>query len=150
MQDHPATTIVRHRRENLKKCTLRGLEERRDMKFYTYPKKNPSNYEGMVLLDLEGLPLSSQDCGKPLLLLDATWRWADVMKRQLPPLEKRSLPRRFRTAYPRRQGDCPNPELGLASVEALFAAYHILGRDTSGLLDNYYWKEDFLKLNGFY
>ena len=33
-------------------------------------------------------------------------------------------------------------------VEALFLAYHILGRPTEGLLDHYHWAEEFLKLNG--
>jgi len=59
----------------------------------------------------------------------------------------RSLPIDLKTAYPRRQEDCQDPERGLASVEALFAAYTILGRDTTGLLDFYYWKEDFLLKN---
>jgi pre-rRNA-processing protein TSR3 len=36
----------------------------------------------------------------------------------------------------------------LASVEALYAAYHILGRPTAGLLDHYRWAEAFLRLNG--
>jgi pre-rRNA-processing protein TSR3 len=56
----------------------------------------------------------------------------------------RSLPSHYKTAYPRRQLDCPDPERGLASIEALYAAYSILGRSTDGLLDRYHWKEEFL------
>jgi pre-rRNA-processing protein TSR3 len=53
----------------------------------------------------------------------------------------------FRTAYPRVSKQGTDPAHGLASVEALFAAYHILGRPTVGLLDHYRWKEEFLRLN---
>jgi pre-rRNA-processing protein TSR3 len=59
----------------------------------------------------------------------------------------RSLPPSLRTAYPRRQTLCPDPARGLASVEALFAAYRILGRDVDGILDGYLWRERFLVTN---
>lgn len=62
-------------------------------------------------------------------------------------METRSLPTHFKTAYPRRQEDCPNPEAGLASIEALYITYYILGRSTEILLDNYYWKKEFIGLN---
>jgi hypothetical protein len=32
-------------------------------------------------------------------------------------------------------------------VEALYLAYHILGRPTDGLLDSYRWAEEFLRAN---
>jgi pre-rRNA-processing protein TSR3 len=32
------TIILRHARENLKKCSLKGLEKRSDFRFFTYPK----------------------------------------------------------------------------------------------------------------
>jgi ribosome biogenesis protein Tsr3 len=32
-------------------------------------------------------------------------------------------------------------------VEALFLAHLILRRETEGLLDHYYWKQDFLEAN---
>ena len=35
-----------------------------------------------------------------------------------------------------------------ASVEALFLAYHLLGRPTAGLLDHYRWAAEFLAANG--
>ena len=62
-------------------------------------------------------------------------------------IEKRCIPGGFRTAYPRRQNDCPNPEEGLASIEALYIAYILMGRDPTGLLDNYHWKDLFLEKN---
>jgi ribosome biogenesis protein Tsr3 len=43
-----------------------------------------------------------------------------------------------------------DPDNGLASVEALYLAYHILGRPTDGLLDQYHWGEEFLRLNSLF
>jgi pre-rRNA-processing protein TSR3 len=126
------------------------LEGRSDMQFFTYPKDPLPSLAEAVMLDLDGPQLSPEDGGRPLLIVDATWRWAGVMVRQLPTVEKRSLPGGYRTAYPRKQEDCVDPERGLASVEALYIAYCLLGRDPAGLLDNYYWKDKFLKINDFH
>lgn len=106
--------------------------------------------EGYVLLDLEAPPLSKKDCARGLFILDATWRHAEKMMRQVPNPElmiRRSIPSHFVTAYPRRQDDCIDPERGLASIEAIYIAYHLLERETSGLLDQYYWKDKFFELN---
>ncbi len=54
----------------------------------------------------------------------------------------------YGTAYPRRSKWYPDPAEGLASVEALYVAYRILGRPLEGLLEHYRWAEQFLKLNG--
>ena len=35
----------------------------------------------------------------------------------------------------------------LLDVEAIYAAFAALGRDTSGLLDDYQWRDRFLELN---
>jgi len=35
----------------------------------------------------------------------------------------------------------------LASIEALFIAYKIIQKNLADLLDDYYWKDDFLKIN---
>lgn len=156
MQPFPPTIIIRHRRENLKKCSLRGLEPRPDMLFCHYPAKVPMpSLEGYIMLALDGPPLTAADAGHGLLLLDATWRHAETMRqyvdneiaKQGVSVERRSIPSGFRTAYPRRQEDCPDPDAGLASVEALYIAYRIMGRDTGGLLDNYYWRDNFLLEN---
>jgi len=138
------TFILRHRRENLKKCSLTGLEGRDDLCFLTYPGAWP-DLSHCVLLKV-GAPLLTEN--RDLLLIDATWKLAQVMERNLPwKLEARSLPAGYRTAYPRRQTDCPDPMTGLASVEALFIAHMLLGRSTDGLLDHYYWREEFLARN---
>jgi pre-rRNA-processing protein TSR3 len=66
---------------------------------------------------------------------------------QIGTTRRSSVPSCFETAYPRRQPDCPDPSKGLASIEALYLAYVILGKPPTGLLDNYYWKELFLEKN---
>lgn len=88
-----------------------------------------------------------EDCGSGLLLLDGTWRYAEKMVERLshlPNAQRRSLPSWLVTAYPRRQEGCVDPHRGLASIEALYAAYHLLGRSVVGLLDHYYWRDQFL------
>lgn len=142
---HPPTVILRHRRENLKKCSLRGLENRSDLIFYTYPVDVLPDLSHYLLLKVGAPPLGEADRERGLFLIDATWRLAPIMEKQLPwKLETRSLPIGLKTAYPRKQTECPNPDEGLASVEALYAAHRILGRPYETLLDHYYWKEYFL------
>jgi pre-rRNA-processing protein TSR3 len=149
------TIIIRHVRENLKKCSLQGLETDDQFVFFRYPdcalgKENLPALSGYVLLDIEGEPLSPDEAYSGIVVLDATWRLAQKMRKQIPELhciEKRSIPKGFVTAYPRRQNDCIDPEAGLASIEAIFVAHSILGLDTSNLLNNYYWKDAFLEKN---
>lgn len=150
MQPFPPTYILRHRRENLKKCSLRGLEKRDDCRFFTYPSSVLPDTTKYFLLAVGAPELQPADSDKGIFLLDATWRYAGKMLQFVESkvtIEKRSIPSGFRTAYPRRQNDCPNPEEGLASVEALYIAYWIMGRDLKGLLDAYHWKDLFLEKN---
>lgn len=149
--NHP-TIILRHKKENLKKCSLRGLEDREDMHFFRFPLvKELPPLDQYLLLTLNAPLLTQEDSKYGLLLIDGTWRYAEQMERQVikstPHIIRRSLPGNYQTAYPRRQEDCADPERGLASIEALFIAYKILGYDTEGLLSNYYWKEEFLNKN---
>jgi pre-rRNA-processing protein TSR3 len=149
---HPATVILRHARENLKKCSLTGLEKKEGFYFFTYPKETLPDISSYILLKVGAPPLSKEDQGRGLLLIDGTWRLANVMEAQIPAAVKqslleRSLPEHFRTAYPRRQTECPDPERGLSSLEALYIALFILGRPLEGLLDHYYWKELFFQKN---
>lgn len=144
-----ASVILRHKRERLSKCSLRGLEERSDLQFFTYPVDKLDPEGEFLLLDLEAPELSPED-QEPLLLIDGTWKLAALMCNQLPKtwkLKARSLPAQLRTAYPRKQTACSDPDRGLASVEALYASFVLTGRDPEGLLDNYYWKQDFLEKN---
>lgn len=147
------TYLMRHAKENLKKCSLRGLENREDCSFITYPCKTGKNLPDLscyFLLAIDAPPLTKEDAHLGIFLLDATWRYATKMlqfveKEQV--IIKRSIPKGFKTAYPRCQNDCPDPEHGLASVEALYISYLITGRNPDGLLDSYYWKEAFLEKN---
>jgi pre-rRNA-processing protein TSR3 len=149
----PPTVIIRHRKENLKKCSLHRLEQRKDLLFITYPFLSlPSIDRYLVLTMEEGPELSISDRNKGILLLDSTWRYLPKMMRAVDrviSLEKRVLPGHFRTAYPRRQEDCIDSIRGLSSLEALFISYRIVGRSVDGLLDHYYWKNQFLELNDF-
>lgn len=144
----PPTVVWRHRKENLKKCSLRGLENRPDFQFFTYPHQALPPMPGYLLLTIDAQPLSPADAAHGLFLIDATWRYAAVMESQLGSVRNqlipRSIPSHYRTSYPRVQTGCSDPEVGLASVEALYIAYLLLGRDPAGLLDNYHWKEPFL------
>jgi pre-rRNA-processing protein TSR3 len=150
MQIFPPTIILRHRLENLKKCSLRGLESRPDFHFLKYPTDELPDLTNTIILSINAPLLTIEDAPKGLLLIDATWRYAAKMIQFVPSKYRdnhRSLPSNYRTAYPRRQEDCPDPSRGLASIEALYISYHILKRSTMGLLDNYYWKEQFLEIN---
>lgn len=146
----PPTIILRHRRENLKKCSLRGLENREDALFFAYPGREIPKVENYILLTLDAPPLTIEDKEHGLFLIDGTWRLAQTMENFVTSqitFIPRSIPSGFVTAYPRRQADCIDPTRGLASVEALFIAYLTLGRSTGGLLDHYYWKDVFFERN---
>lgn len=149
MRNFPQTIVIRHRKENLKKCSLRGLEQRSDFLFLTYPLKVLPDLSEYMLLSMDAPPLTQEDNKKGFIILDGTWRYAAAMEKNLSfplSIERRSLPF-LRTAYPRRQEDCPSPDRGLASIEAIFTAYFLLGRDTNGLLDTYHWRTAFLEKN---
>lgn len=139
-------TIIRHRKENRKKCTLTPFEKDPRFSFLTYPSSQllVHHFTPHLLLQVGAPTLSKKDPTLPLLLVDATWRYADLILAQLPSLFlPRSLPQGWETAYPRRQ----EQEGGLASIEALFAASCVRGNPMWDLLDFYYWKETFLVKN---
>jgi len=144
---YPPTVIVRHPKENPRKCSILPLRGRPDLIFLTYPVKEPPPLDGYVRLAAEGPELSAADAEKGVLLLDGSWRWAGSMNQTFLEVPPRSL-YGWRTAYPRVSKRGTDPDNGLASVEALFVAYHILGRPTGGLLDHYRWAEEFLRING--
>ncbi|OAI51524.1 hypothetical protein AYO44_17095 [Planctomycetaceae bacterium SCGC AG-212-F19] len=142
----PVTVIVRHTRENPKKCSILPLRGRPDIMICSYPVKHPPNLEEYVRLAAEGPELSGADVHCGLLLLDGSWRWAAAMERDFAHVPARAL-HGWQTAYPRFSKQGTDPGNGLASVEALYVAYHILQRPTAGLLDHYRWRDDFLRLN---
>lgn len=143
----PPTLIVIHPRERRAKCTVRPLRGLPGFEFRRYPLKDAVPL-GYVRLGLGGPVLSAADADCGLLILDGTWRWAGKMEAQLADVPVRSLPP-IETAYPRSSKVFDDPEQGLATVEAIYAALTILGRSTDRVLDHYHWKAEFLRRNGF-
>ncbi|HZU35444.1 MAG TPA: hypothetical protein VFA18_06030 [Gemmataceae bacterium] len=143
----PPTIVVRSPRENPRKCSILPLRGRADVVFLQLPVTSLPPLEGYIRLAADGPALSSADAACGLLLLDASWRRASAMTRAFEQVPPRSL-HGWRTAYPRVSKRGTDPDNGLASVEALFLAYHLLGRPTTGLLDHYHWADDFLQRNG--
>ncbi len=149
----PTTLILRHRKENLKKCSLTPITGMKGIEFFSYPKDLAELpiVPGTIVLVMGAPPLPARESSSPLLLIDGTWRLAEVMWKQLshrygPLFIPYSLPA-CSTAYPRRQTCCDDPNEGLASIEALYLAHTLLGRPTDGLLDGYHWRESFLERN---
>jgi rRNA small subunit aminocarboxypropyltransferase len=143
----PPTLIVRHPRENPRKCSVLPLRGRPDIVLLEYPVPERPDLAGYVRLAAEGPELSAADAECGILLLDGSWRRAGAMTRDFVDVRPRAL-HGYRTAYPRVSKLGTDPDNGLASVEALFLAYRVLGRPTDGLLDHYHWTEEFLELNG--
>jgi pre-rRNA-processing protein TSR3 len=147
LPQYPTTIIVRHTHENPRKCTVLPLRGRPDLLLLNYPVAKRPPLEEYVRLAADGPELSSADASAGLLLLDGSWRWAASMTRDFADVPPRSL-QGWRTAYPRTSKFGTDPDNGLASVEALVIAYHVLGRPLDGLLDHYRWAVEFLALNG--
>ena len=150
-----ASIIIRHRKENIQKCSLRYVEIHEPLRciFYRYPTDCTQGLLSLpspsFLLHLDGEPLKRGIEGT-CVLLDGTWRYSEVMYRMIPELHslpKYSIPPGWQTAYPRRQADCSDPSRGLASIEALYIVHLITGKKTEGLLEGYYWKDEFLEKN---
>ena len=141
----PVTIVVFHPRERRAKCTVRPLRGRADLAFCNFPRM-PHDLTGYVRLGLGGPLLGDADADCGLLVLDGTWRHVDPMERAYRETPVRSLPPLV-TAYPRTSKVRNDPDGGLATIEALYAAYRLLGRDTSGLLDHYHWADEFVARN---
>ncbi|MDR1496857.1 MAG: hypothetical protein LBS59_00365 [Puniceicoccales bacterium] len=138
-------TVIRHANERLSKCTLTPLHGREEITFLTAKGDMRFDATGFILLAVGAPVLSEADAGRPLLVLDSTWHLLPKIMRRIdgnPIL--RSLPLGVRTAYPRVSKVFPDPDGGLASVEALYLARKILGDDDVSLLDAYRWREAFL------
>jgi pre-rRNA-processing protein TSR3 len=141
------TTVIRHPKERISKCSLRFLHDRPEMTFLRGKPGLQFDATGFILLAVEAPPLSIQDQGSPLLLLDSTWRW-------LPQLQAcvtgtpivRSIPPGLHTAYPRVSKTFEDPAAGLASIEALYVARKLLGDDDLELLHGYHWRDQFLAI----
>jgi pre-rRNA-processing protein TSR3 len=138
-------TAVFHPKEKRHKCTLNPLLNRPDIEAFQFPDLEGIDFEGTVLLSPGGDPLTRENSGSHLLVVDSTWRYAGSIVSKIP-CPRRSI-RGFVTAYPRTSKLFRDPPGGLASAEALFAAALILGIYDDTLLEHYRWKQDFLKMN---
>jgi pre-rRNA-processing protein TSR3 len=139
------TTVIRHPKEKIAKCSLRFLHERPEMTFLRGRPGWQFDATGFLLLAVDAPPLSPADAGHPLLLLDSTWRWLPQLLACVAgaPI-RRSIPGGIQTAYPRVSKVFEDPAAGLASIEALYLARKLLGDDDPGLLEGYRWRDEFL------
>ncbi len=135
-----------HPRENRAKCSVEPLRGQSQFEFWTFPKCGPQPLDGYVRLGIGGSLLTASDRATGLLLLDGTWRLAERMEKNFSSLPIRSL-LPWQTAYPRVSKVYADPSAGLATIEALVAAHLQMGLDTTGLLDSYRWKDEFLSRN---
>lgn len=141
----PPTILVVHPKERRSKCTVEPLRGREGFVFWKWPRRGPEPLDGYVRLGLGGPVLSAGDASRGLLVLDGTWKLAAKMEPDFADLPVRSLPSHWRSAYPRVSKLTNDPTAGLATIEAIYAAYVALGRATTGLLDEYHWRDDFLR-----
>ncbi len=144
--DYPKTVLVIHPKEKRIKCSLEPLRGRADLCFVEFSPQQPVELPGYVRLAVDSPPLTEADGERGILLIDGSWRHAERMNEHFASVPPRSLTG-FRTAYPRVSKLFDDPTGGLASVEAIYIAYRVLGRPTEGLLDSYFWREQFLTLN---
>src|ERR1043166_9158385 len=98
--EFPPTVIVRHPKENPRKCSVLPLRGRPDVLFLGYPVSDSArpDLSGYVRLAADGPPLTAEDAESGILLLDCSWRWAASMMRDFADVPPRSLSG-WKTAY---------------------------------------------------
>lgn len=139
--------IVHDPREPAKKCSLTPLRGMAGLRFVSLQRDARVDVGRRIWLDPDGEELGPADRGIGLLLIDCTWRRVPKLSKCIDgELRRRRLPKLV-TAYPRRSKLAPDPENGLASVEALFAATALLGVPRPELLAQYRWAAAFLEAN---
>jgi len=143
----PPTVIVVHPKERRSKCSVEPLRNRDDFEFVQFPEPVARPLDNYVRLGIGGPVLSAADSDAGLFVLDGTWKLAGKMEPTYAHLPVRTLPDII-TAYPRVSKVFADPTGGLATVEAVYAALRIMNRPVDGILDQYYWKDEFLQRNG--
>ncbi|MBN1441624.1 MAG: DUF367 domain-containing protein [Planctomycetes bacterium] len=153
--------IVQDFKENRRKCTARPLERLAGVELLRLgrprPGEPPIAIPGGIWLEVGAPTLAADDRGLldgggRVIVLDASWARLDPLSRRLRVAdgrraERRSLPGRIVTAYPRRSKVREDPAGGLATVEAVFAATVVLAEPRPELLAGYRWAAEFLRLN---
>jgi pre-rRNA-processing protein TSR3 len=142
------TIILVHPREKRSKCSVEPLRGDDRFLFRTFPEPIPESLENYFRLGFGGPLISESDNDQGLLILDGTWKLAGRMENVYCDVPIRSLPE-CQTAYPRTSKLYKDPLGGLATIEAVYLAYKLLGRDTTGLLKSYRWASGFLEANDF-
>lgn len=139
--------IVHDPREPSKKCSVTPLRGMAGVRFMPLRGNKRVDAGRRIWLHPDGDELTPADRGIGILLIDCTWRRVASLARRIDgELLPRRLPRLV-TAYPRRSKLVPDPEHGLASVEALYAATAVLGDPRPELLAGYRWASEFLAAN---
>ena len=140
------TVVIRHPRENRKKCSLRHLCGRADFRFFNARDGFTFDATGYTLLEIGAPTISPADACRPLLMLDSTWFLLPKIRGKIcGNFVPRGLPDGIKTAYPRVSKMTANPDGGLASIEALYAAFYLMGTPRPELLEGYIFAEEFLK-----
>lgn len=138
-------SVIRHPKERRSKCSLTPLEGRGDIAFHRAREGWGFDITGFTVLALGAPELSVADAGRPLLLLDSTWRLLPHVEACLRGAgQRRTLPM-VATAYPRVSKLAEDPQGGLASVEALYLAKLLIGERDDSLLADYFWRERFME-----
>jgi pre-rRNA-processing protein TSR3 len=140
-------------KENPHKCTVTPLKGRTDIlirKFSDAPAIKPFSTD--LLLHVDGLDLPTLVAANKINsigVIDCVWKRVEpILKRLENPLPTLArIPEGFVTAYPRRNKLGHDPDAGLATIEAMFIAGAFAGAWDETLLDNYYFKDNFIKFN---
>jgi rRNA small subunit aminocarboxypropyltransferase len=143
---HLRTEIVFHPKEKLSKCSAWPLRNQPGFIFRKFPAESVTDRNNLIRLDPAGQPITECDANCNLLLLDGTWRYVEQMAGEYQDIPTRRLGP-WKTACPRKSKLFTDPAAGLATAEAIYAAFMELGRNPHGILDNYQWREAFLKIN---
>jgi len=171
-QGQPPVVILRHPKERRSKCSVQPLKGQAGYAFFNARQEFAYDATGHIVLAVDAPPLSPSDAivpsaesdailttfrehglvfppsdARPILLLDSTWRLLPQVLACVKNLDRaaqRSLPGDLKTAYPRVSKTSADPDGGLASVEALYAALHLLGWQNEKILAAYRWKDAFL------
>ena len=139
--------IVHDPREPKHKCSVAPLRGMEGVRFASLRGETRIDAGRRIWLHPDGDEIGPEDRGIGLLLIDCIWRRVATLSKRIDgELLRRRLPELI-TAYPRRSKLTPDPEHGLASVEALYAAIALLEGPRPALLTHYRWASEFLAAN---
>src|SRR5262249_35108717 len=97
---YPPTVLLRPAHQHPRNCSGRPRRGRPVSLPPPPPGPGARAWEGSARPPAGGPPLSVEDAGAGLLLLDGSWRWAAAMTRDFLDVPPRSL-LGYQTAYPR-------------------------------------------------